>query len=280
MAAYYNEIDPFAAQWIRNLIAAGLVADGEVDERSIVDVKPEDVAGFTQCHWFAGIAGWSYALRLAGWPDNRPVWTGSCPCQPFSQAGKREGTADERHLWPEFKRLISERKPSVVFGEQVASADGRLWLAGVRSDLEEMGYSCGAADLCAAGVSAPHPRQRLYWLGVTNQDGCETWNQAATPLGYGSPSDSTGRNHSSRLVNADGYHEQWWSGPVQVGWNGCEAELERRGRKYRAQWRLKPGISIVAHGVSGRVGKLCGAGNAIVPQVAAEFIGAYMDLAA
>jgi DNA (cytosine-5)-methyltransferase 1 len=162
--AYYNEFDPYAAQWLRNLIAAGLIADGEVDERSIVDVRPADLAGFAQCHFFAGIGGWSYALRLAGWPDERPVWTGSCPCQPFSAAGKQRGEDDERHLWPVFAAIIRECKPAIVFGEQVASKLGREWLAGVRADLEDMAYAVGAADLCAAGKGAPHIRQRLFWL--------------------------------------------------------------------------------------------------------------------
>src|SRR5271168_3827885 len=118
---YYNEIDPFAAQWLRNLISANLIGNGHVDERSIEDVKPSELSGYTQCHFFAGIGGWSYALRLAGWPDDRPVWTGSCPCQPFSAAGKGAGFADERHLWPAFFHLIRECRPGTVFGEQVAS---------------------------------------------------------------------------------------------------------------------------------------------------------------
>lgn len=90
--AYYNEVDSYAAEWLRNLIRAGHIAPGEVDERSVEDVHPEDVKGFVQCHWFAGIGVWSHALRMAGWEDSRPVWTGSCPCQPFSAAGKGTGT--------------------------------------------------------------------------------------------------------------------------------------------------------------------------------------------
>ncbi len=164
MPTYYNEIEPYAARWLRNLIAAKLIADGDVDERSIVDVKAGDLAGYAQCHFFAGIGGWSYALRLAGWPDDRAVWTGSCPCQPLSSAGQRKGHADERHLWPAFHALIAECRPATVFGEQVASKDGREWFAGVRADLEDLGYACGATDLCAASVGAPHIRQRLYWV--------------------------------------------------------------------------------------------------------------------
>lgn len=167
-AAYYNEIDPFAAQWLRNLIAAGHIAPGEVDERSIEDVTPDDLRGFTQCHFFAGIGVWSHSLRLAGWPDDRQVWTGSCPCQPFSAAGKGDGFADERHLWPHFFHLISERRPQHVFGEQVASGNANTWFDLVQADLEGMGYAFGLVPFTSAGIGAPHIRERAYW--VANAD--------------------------------------------------------------------------------------------------------------
>jgi len=163
-AAYYNEIDPFAAQWLRNLIAGGHIAPGEVDERSIEDVTPDDLRGFTQCHFFAGIGVWSHSLRLAGWPDDKPVWTGSCPCQPFSTAGKGDGFADERHLWPHFFHLISERRPQHVFGEQVAAGNANAWFDLVQDDLEGMGYAFGLVPFAAAGVGAPHIRERAYWV--------------------------------------------------------------------------------------------------------------------
>ncbi|MEH8990305.1 DNA cytosine methyltransferase [Klebsiella quasipneumoniae subsp. quasipneumoniae] len=163
-AAYYNEIDPFAAQWLRNLIAAGHIAPGEVDERSIEDVTPDDLRGFTQCHFFAGIGVWSHSLRLAGWPDDRPVWTGSCPCQPFSAAGKGDGFADERHLWPHFFHLISERRPQHVFGEQVAAGSANAWFDLVQADLEGLGYAFGLVPFTSAGIGAPHIRERAYWV--------------------------------------------------------------------------------------------------------------------
>ncbi|HBV4446647.1 TPA: DNA cytosine methyltransferase [Klebsiella pneumoniae] len=167
-SAYYNEIDPFAAQWLRNLIAAGHIAPGEVDERSIEDVTPDDLKGFAQCHFFAGIGVWSHSLRLAGWPDDRPVWTGSCPCQPFSAAGKGDGFADERHLWPHFFHLISERRPQHVFGEQVAAGNANTWFDLVQADLEGMGYAFGLVPFTSAGIGAPHIRERAYWVANTN----------------------------------------------------------------------------------------------------------------
>lgn len=164
MPAYYNEIDPYAAQWLRNLIAGGHIAPGEVDERSIEDVTPDDLRGFTQCHFFAGIGVWSHSLRLAGWPDDKPVWTGSCPCQPFSAAGKGDGFDDERHLWPAFFHLISERRPQHVFGEQVAAGNANAWFDLVQADLEGMEYAFGLVPFTSASIGAPHIRERAYWV--------------------------------------------------------------------------------------------------------------------
>ena len=164
MTAYYNEIDQFAAEWLRELIKSGMIAPGEVDERSIEDVIPSELIGFTQCHFFAGIGGWSLALRQSGWPDDRPVWTGSCPCQPFSAAGKGAGFADERHLWPAFFHLIKECGPVIVFGEQVASKDTNPWFDLVQADLEQVGYAFGCVPFAAAGVGSPQIRERAYWV--------------------------------------------------------------------------------------------------------------------
>lgn len=195
-AVYFNEFDKFAASWLRNLFPESVV-----DERSINDVGRADTAVYKRCHFFGGIGGWEYALQLAGWPEDRPVWTGSCPCQPFSSAGKQKGQEDERHLWPEMFRLIRECRPEVIFGEQVASSEvvgteleasfivavqageyaranklakqlsqsrnfhfHKRWLSGVRSDLEGEGYSMRWKILGAHSVGSPHIRQRLYWV--------------------------------------------------------------------------------------------------------------------
>lgn len=165
---YYNEHDPKAAAWLRELIKQNQIPAGHVDERSIVEIQPHELSQYTQCHFFAGIGGWSYALQLAGIPSTQPVWTGSCPCQPFSTAGNQKGQQDERHLWPAFFNLIRECRPQHVFGEQVANAIGHGWLDGISADLEAEEYTCGAAVLGAHSVGAPHIRQRLYWVANNN----------------------------------------------------------------------------------------------------------------
>lgn len=205
MTAYYNEIDPKAAAWLRELIKRNLIAPGEVDERSIIDVHPDDLRGFIQCHFFAGIGVWSYALRQAGWSDDRPVWTGSCPCQPFSAAGKGDEFGDERHLWPAWFRLIRECRPVAVFGEQVASKDALSWLDHVSTDLEAEGYAVGAVDTCAAGFGAPHIRQRLYFVAAAQceQEYEEQQRPAANERERGT--DSTGGcGMAGRMADPDG----------------------------------------------------------------------------
>jgi DNA (cytosine-5)-methyltransferase 1 len=312
MTAYYNEIDPYAAQWLRNLIAAGHIASGDVDERSIVDVRPDDLRGYTQCHFFAGIGGWSYALRLAGVPDDRPVWTGSCPCQPFSTAGKQRGSADERHLWPAFFNLIRECRPATVFGEQVAGSAGYAWWDHVAADLEDAGYAAAAADLGAHSVGAPHIRQRLYWMAHADRAGSLLGECDGEPQEPGQPAsqgnDPDGRGEVRGVGDADKQrHDRGWAlltgiaKPANDGNVGDadNAGLEGRRNKPRKRasqqlagasgpwddivWlscsdgKARPtqsGLFPLADGIPGRVGRLRAYGNAIVPQVAAAFVTA------
>jgi len=190
--AYYNEFDSSTAAWLRELIRIGAIADGDVDERSIEDVLPSDLRGYTQCHFFAGIGGWSYALRLAGWPDDRPVWSGSCPCQPFSAAGKGAAFDDERHLWPAFHHLIKECGPAIVFGEQVAGKDADPWIDLVQADMEALGYAFGAVQFPSASIGAPHIRDRMYWGGFHQ-------SRAAGGMGFASGAglEGLGRGHQA-----------------------------------------------------------------------------------
>lgn len=246
---YYNEFDPQAAQWLRNLISAGLIPPGDVDERSIEDVTPNELTGYTQCHFFAGIGGWPLALAIAGWPVDRPVWTGSCPCQPFSAAGRGDGFADQRHLWPAWFHLIRECRPSVIFGEQVASAIGHGWLDLVSSDLEAQGYACGAAVLGAHSVGAPHIRQRLFFVADSDSKRGKGLRKAG----------SSGEVRQGR-ANWPVDLQQVYSSPYEPS-AGHAQPLLRRG----------------IDGLSARVVRLRAYGNAIVPQVAAEFIRAYLE---
>lgn len=167
---YYNEWDAKTAAWLRELIRRGHLPDGIVDERSITEVAPEDLRGFRQWHFFAGIGGWPLALKLAGWPAYAPVCTGSPPCQPFSVAGKRGGRDDSRHLAPAFLDLIAELRPPVIFGEQVSAAIKELWLDALFVELEDEGYTCASAVLPACSVGAPHKRDRLFFGAIDLAD--------------------------------------------------------------------------------------------------------------
>lgn len=286
--AYYNEIDKFCAQWLRNLIAAGHIAPGDVDERSIKDVKADDLKGYTQCHWFAGIGIWSAALRQAGWPDERPVWTGSCPCQPLSAAGKGLGTADERHLWPVWFELIKHVRPLVIFGEQVASPDGLAWLDIVCTDLENTGHAVWPIDLCAAGFGAPNIRQRLWWMANAASLRHERGGQAKRCHAPGrsknlndfamlalGDADGARRPLGIRIDGNDGATAEQTTGQaaVETGavngfWRDADW-IECTDGKARP---VEPGTFPLAHGYPQRVGKLRAYGNAINQEVAAHFI--------
>lgn len=296
--AYYNEIDPFACAWLRELMKDGLISDGDIDERSITEVDPQDLRGYTRLHFFGGVGAWDYALQLAGWDDSRDgiCWTGSVPCQPFSVAGKGEGFRDERHLFPAWLRLIEACRPPVIFGEQVAiAARGReirkaasqagqkpSWLDLVLGELEDLGYAAGAANFPASSVGAPHQRERLYWvadagvLGDADDGGQVTYGGGA---GADAEREAAPEDVEPRL-------SAFWS---DARWIEC------RDGKLRPV-PFQPGVRGVGNGVPSGVGRGCeadrfplcgvtpnrtqrlrGYGNAIVPQAGAAFVRAFME---
>jgi DNA (cytosine-5)-methyltransferase 1 len=292
---YYNEWDKTAGAWLRELIKDQQIPEGFVDDRSITDVRPEDLIHYTQCHFFAGIGGWSYALRLAGWHPDRPVWTGSCPCQSFSVAGKGKGKDDARHLWPAFFNLIRECRPPTVFGEQVSAAIRYGWIDDLQRDMEGAGYACGYAVLGAHSVGAPHIRQRLYWLadaehaigrqivrpvkdGRDGQDGgrAETHGELGTCGEVRGLADCEQSGCEGRLRGGQDQGREDLDGHAGRGsathWDASRPHLCRDG-KYRIV-PLEPALFPLANGLPGRVGLLRGAGNAIVPETAAAFIQA------
>ena len=279
MSVYYNENDPEAVAWLRELMFNKVIPWGLVDERSIEDVRPDDLRGFKQCHFFAGIGGWAEALHLVGWPADREVWTGSCPCQPFSAAGKGGGFADERHLWPAWFHLIEECRPSVVFGEQVDAAIKFGWLDLVQSDMEGIGYAFASVVIPAASVGAPHGRHRAYFVAESDSerreglsvllrprepraDQPEITGSCATGVLVEPSSEQMGIPGRARF---EGVTAGFWS---RADWIPCVDQ----------KWRpVEPGTFPLAHGIPARMGRLRGYGNAIVPQVAAEFIIAYAN---
>lgn len=346
---FYNDNDPGACHWLRSLIDAELIPTGVVEPRSLTDLGSDDLDGYQQVHLFAGIGGWPAALALAGVPRDAPVWTASCPCQPFSVAGKGAGTADKRHLWPYVGRLVEECRPPVLFGEQVASPAGREWFARVRDDLEAMGYRVGASGLPACSVGAPHRRERMFFGAVSDGESLRWWPSGAAdtqpggrqlasrradarvprgaPDADGERLRSGGRGEAAQALRepeGEGRQRQrvrpdagpalagelrglgdvrgagpqvgslvtgvhcradesvegraalvpgvvgdWWSDFIVVACND--------GRLRRAP--AEPAIFPLADGLPGRVAQLRGLGNAIVPQVAAEFVMAFLNAA-
>jgi DNA (cytosine-5)-methyltransferase 1 len=334
--AYYNEINPEAAHVMREQIARGVIAPGFVDERSIKDVQPDDLLGFSQQHFFAGGGFWSVAARLAGWPDDKPLCTGSCPCQAESLAGKRLGAADPRDLWPDFRRIIRATRPPVVVGEQVAAAIGSHWLDRTLSDLDADHYAARAVSVPACAVNAPHERARLYWIAVDSGFGfrCseavgESRDDATPP--WERPANCAERSHgvhSDIQSNAPGVgrregrskhgfrsgrgsvadvdalvqpdtdscgHAGWPEDAERGALGGTTAERAADGLCADAdgsfwsdyEWivspldgkarRAKPGIPFLVNGLPGRVDLWRIGGNAIIPQLAAEVLKAYLE---
>ena len=317
MTAYYNEIDPAAVEAIRCLMEDGVIAPGVVDDRSIKDVEANDLRGFTQCHFFAGAGTWSLAARHAGWADTDRLWSASCPCQPFSAAGKGLGADDPRHLWPDLYRLIHTARdtgfgPSVLVGEQVAGKAGYAWFDGVCADLAREGIAARVVDFPALAVDAPHERNRLYWCAVDNANpswGLQSERRKPTQRGWAGDADAFNLCHplgaglegqrghgdgSSALASANGGGEQRRSifGPRESDSEDQKRTYGQSGRPNGSYWsdhewlichdgkarRAKPGTCLLVNGLAGRIPAWRLAGNGIVLPAAVEVLAALREV--
>lgn len=248
MRVYYNEFDKKKCAALSQLMKDGHIRKGDIDDRSIRDVQPADVSEYDRAHFFAGIGLWDYALDLARWPADRPVWTGSCPCQPWGVAGAVHGRnkqeEDERDLWPVWGKLIP--KGITIFGEQVATKHALRWYDRLADDLENKNYTVRTEIKTGISEGIPQRRWRLYF--------------AAHPGGEG----------MERLVKAGSAREAG-----SRGWRGkkdlqsiCKSPFTPGER-----WP-QPLVRSLDDGYPERVGIIHAAGDAIIPQVAARFIQA------
>lgn len=232
------------------------------------------------------------------------VLTGGFPCQPFSLAGKRRGATDDRHLWPEMRRVVAVLRPPWVVAENVPGIIG-VCLDDIMADLEAEDYEAGAIVLPACAFGAWHRRDRVFVVANTAREPRRTGGserfQAGQEAGVG----------GAVLADADAVGRDGRTGQLGAGWRQEPAdgrgvasdadghEFESRARSYRrpaatelpqdadvravqprrirrraAQasgqewWAAEPRVGRVAYGVSHRLDRLAALGNAVVPQVA------------
>lgn len=225
--------------------------------------------------------------------------TGGFPCQPYSLAGERRGNEDDRALWPEMLRVIQAARPTWIIGENVPGIVG-MALDGVLADLEREGYACQPLLIPACGVDASHRRERV-WI-IAHREGI---GRRARRAGRSDTSRSGERKQTLQTLADPAKREDigrecrdmaeasgcWQSGNASAAFSGEDVvcysageglpdwaggtmgqpspltEFERpSGREIERDFRG------VAHGVSRRVDRLRGLGNAIVPQVAFQIL--------
>jgi DNA (cytosine-5)-methyltransferase 1 len=261
------------------------------------------------CTWQVEIDPWCNKVLAKHWPDVKrygdihlinwatvqpvDVLCGGFPCQPHSTAGKRKGSNDERDLWPEFLRAIRELRPKWVVAENVrgllSSEDGRFF-GGILRDLAGIGYDAEWQMLSAAQFGAPHLRNRV-WIVAYPNNGCgkrekqtvctgrniikhngenvaDTWSQSGR-LSKQSRQEGVEVERSGEIGNPPG---AGFSDRFYGALGGIKKGKEILQPKRSDWWAVEPDVGRVANGISSRVDRLRGLGNALVPQIA-EFIG-------
>lgn len=241
------------------------------------------------CKWQVEKDEWCQKVLAKHWPDVprfgdicdvgkhnlKPVdlICGGFPCQPHSLAGKRQGAADDRDLWPEYCRVIAELRPAWVIGENVPGIIGTI-LDNILSDLDSLNYTAQTLCIPAAALDAPHIRERVFILARTlaNTKGgrrgfCNPKNEGAV-----NREGDAFRNGGAVLAHANGNDQYGRAGDVQMGRVRRQEAVKENGIVRRNEWEPEPAIRRVANGIPDRMDRLRGLGNALVPQ-AAEFLG-------
>ena len=251
-------------------------------------------AGLSRPAMFCDIEPWSRKVLAKHWPDvpieedvkvlaNEPekipaggrdtILTAGYPCQPFSQAGKRLGAEDDRHIWPHIREIVAQKRPAWCVFENVYGHVS-MGLDQVLSDLETDGYATRAFIVPACGVDAPHRRDRVWIIGRNVGDtegiGRNGWAETAGRTGQTHKQDEPrpeirgefgGSGEDVADTDSARCEEQWWGEPAQ-----SQYEAAKRGD----WWLSEPPVGRLAHGIPNRVDQLKGLGNAILPQIAMQ----------
>lgn len=227
-----------------------------------------------QKHWPA--VPCHYDIKTIDWRDIPQVdlVCGGFPCQPFSLAGKRRGAEDDRYLWPEVVRCLSELQPTWFLGENVPGIIN-LALDQVCIDLESIGYSVWPVCLPACSVDAPHIRNRI-WIVAYHASAVDGKSIART--GQGSVQQSGECSISSDVPDAQGMRRRQGNKNARGNGERTRTKKKRTGPTDFRWWSPEPAICRVVDGIPNRSHRLKGLGNAIVPQIA-EAIGRMILLA-
>jgi DNA (cytosine-5)-methyltransferase 1 len=222
---------------------------------------------------------------------NIDLITGGFPCQPFSQAGKRNGRSDDRHLWPEMLRVIRTIKPTWVVAENVRgllSIEDGMVFEQVCVDLEDSGYDVQAFVIPAVACDAKHRRDRVWFVAHANAQHLRCSEQEckhawAEELG-GSCRDGLDAGHDVANASREGLQKR---GGAPLGQSQQEPQSQRRSGEQgriqdeqgtsRCRWLPEPDVGRVADGIPCRVDRLRSLGNAIVPQVAERIFRAIKE---
>lgn len=211
------------------------------------------------------------------------VLSGGFPCQPYSTAGQRKGKEDERHLWPEMRRVIREISPRWVVGENVRGLtnwNGGLVFDEVQANLEAEGYEVTPFLLPAAGVGAPHERYRIWFIAHANN--AETTRQrkhSGQVLSVPKPERLGLVPQYTDVADTNSQHEGYgYNGKGPAVWTEkTENESFWNPVPHFDNWPTQPGICGRNDGIPHRLDRVKGLGNAVVPQVVMQIFKAIQE---